>query len=45
LIKEYREITGKKRVFIPEEIKNNLLKNVKVRVNSEKKPKKEKSES
>jgi predicted transcriptional regulator len=45
LIKEYRETTGKKRIYIPEEIKNNLLKNVKIKIINEKKGKKGKSES
>lgn len=37
LIEEQIEGNGKKRVFIPEEIKENILKNVKVRVNKGKK--------
>lgn len=40
LIEEYTEKTGKKRVYIPEEIKEKIVKNVKVRVKTEKKGKK-----
>lgn len=36
LIVESREATGKKRVYIPEEMKNLVVKSVKVRVNSKK---------
>jgi predicted transcriptional regulator len=45
LIEEYREITGKKRLYIPEEIRNRILKGVKIKVEGPKKAKKEKSES
>ena len=46
LIEEIIERNGKKRVFIPEEIREKMLKNVKVRVsNSEKKLKKVKKEA
>jgi predicted transcriptional regulator len=45
LIEEYREITGKKRLYIPEDIRNRILKGVKIRVEGSKKLKKEKSES
>lgn len=41
LIQEIVEKNGKKRVFIPEEIKNKLMKKTKVRVKEEKKEKKE----
>lgn len=37
LIEEFREITGKKRIYIPDEIRNKIVKNVKVRVNTSKK--------
>jgi len=40
LIKETNETNGKKRVYIPEEIKEKILKKVKVRVQKEKKNKK-----
>jgi len=40
LIEEQIERNGKKRVFIPEEIREKMLKNVKVRVSKEKKIKK-----
>lgn len=45
LIEEYREITGKKRLYIPEDKRNRILKGVKIRVEGSKKAKKEKSES
>ena len=45
LIEEYRELNGKKRLYIPEEIKNKITKNMKVKVSNNKKQKKEKSES
>jgi len=38
LIEEIIEVNGKKRVFIPENIKEKLLKNVKVRVSNQSKP-------
>lgn len=38
LIEESREANGKKRVFIPEEMRQIILKNAKVRVKSQKKP-------
>ncbi|MFA4960687.1 MAG: hypothetical protein WC548_03410 [Candidatus Pacearchaeota archaeon] len=44
LIEEFREINGKKRIFIPEEIKNRIIKSVKIKVNDTKKYRKEKSE-
>jgi len=37
LIQEIIEKNGKKRVFVPEEIKENMLKNVKVRVRKQRK--------
>jgi len=37
LIEEFREANGKKRVYIPEEMKQIILKNAKVRVKSQKK--------
>ena len=36
LIKETKEATGKKRLFIPEEIKEKIIKNVKVRIKMKK---------
>ncbi len=41
LIEESRELNGKKRVYIPENVKNLVVKNVKVRVNSKKRSKKD----
>ena len=40
LIMESREFTGKKRLYIPDEIKNNIIKSVKIKVNQSKKAKK-----
>ena len=40
LIKETKEATGKKRLFIPEEIKEKIIKNVKVRIKMKKNEKK-----
>ena len=37
LIMESREFSGKKRLYIPDEIKNNIIKSVKVKVNQSKK--------
>jgi hypothetical protein len=45
LIEEYREVSGKKRIYIPEEVKGKIMKTVKLKVNGQKKPRKEKSES
>jgi hypothetical protein len=45
LIEEVVEKNGKKRVFIPEEIKEKMLKKTKVRVNSKKNVKKTKKVS
>jgi predicted transcriptional regulator len=45
LIEEFREVSGKKRIYIPEEMRNKIVKSVKIRVNDPKKAKKEKSES
>jgi len=42
LIEEQREANGKKRLYIPENMKNFILKSVKVRVKSDKKSKKSK---
>ncbi|MDP2947499.1 MAG: hypothetical protein Q8N88_05280 [Nanoarchaeota archaeon] len=44
LIEEFREITGKKRLFIPEEIRNKIIKSVKVKIGDSKKVEKRKSE-
>lgn len=41
LIEESRELTGKKRLYVPEEMKQIILKNAKVRVKNSKKPNKE----
>src|SRR3989344_5102504 len=41
LIKETKEATGKKRLFIPEEIKEKIIKNVKVRIKMKKNEKNE----
>lgn len=40
LIMESREFSGKKRLYIPDEIKNNIIKSVKVKVNQSKRGKK-----
>jgi len=40
LIEEVRESNGKKRLFIPEEIRENIIKNVKVRIKGQKQTKK-----
>ena len=40
LIMESREFSGKKRLYVPNEIKNNIVKSVKVRINQSKKRKK-----
>jgi predicted transcriptional regulator len=40
LIMESREFSGKKRLYIPDEIKNSIIKSVKVKVNQSKKAKK-----
>lgn len=40
LIEEVREANGKKRLYVPEKMREFILKSVKVRVKSEKKPKK-----
>ncbi len=45
LIMEYREIGGKKRLYIPDEIKKSIVKNIKIRVSHQKSGKKVKSES
>jgi septal ring factor EnvC (AmiA/AmiB activator) len=37
LIMESREFSGKKRLYVPDEIKNNIIKSVKVKVNQSKK--------
>tara|TARA_Y100000310_G_C20555178_1_gene750138 strand:+ start:502 stop:1113 length:612 start_codon:yes stop_codon:yes gene_type:complete len=44
LIKESRESSGKKRLYIPEEISSNILKSIKVKVTGEKNHKNRKSE-
>jgi len=40
LVEEIRESNGKKRLFIPEKMRQFIVKSVKVRVNNSKKPKK-----
>jgi len=45
LIMEHRELSGKKRLYIPEEIKSKIIKNVKIKVKSTKKGQIRKSES
>jgi len=40
LIMEYKEFNGKKRLYIPDELKNNVLKSVKIKVNQSKRRKK-----
>lgn len=45
LIIESRELSGKKRLYIPEEIRNSVLKSVKIRLDPQKKAKNRKSES
>ena len=37
LILEYRELSGKKRLYIPEEIRSKIIKSVKIKVKSDKK--------
>lgn len=45
IIQESREINGKKRLFIPENVQSKILKSVKVKVKEEKEASKSKSES
>ncbi|MCR4285168.1 MAG: hypothetical protein NUV97_03950 [archaeon] len=45
LIEEVREATGKKRLYIPEEVRSEVIKSVKVKVKGPKKEKNRKSES
>jgi hypothetical protein len=45
LIVESRELSGKKRLYIPEELRNSILKGVKIKIGHQKKSKTRKSES
>ena len=42
LIEEYTEPSGKKRLFLPEKVKNSITKDIKVKIKSEKSKKVEK---